>query len=180
MKLKVWITKMKILLIVVAALLVLSEVKCLNYRLNCEFYCKNNKKKLKSWILLASQYFHMPMVYHFDDYEQCMGIYEGQALYCVANTYVKPDASSKLYNYIMEFSANKKQHFRHDKLQRGLCINTCQKVLKKLKRNAEKYFVKIFPMDSKVNFDLTNVRHSINGFMSLNSWYTNSFVTSMP
>lgn len=92
----------------------------------------------------------MPPVYRFDDFEQCMGIYEDKALYCVANTFIKPDATSELYGKIREFSQNKKQYFRHDKLQRGICINTCQKNLQRMKQASEKYFVENFPMDSKV------------------------------
>jgi hypothetical protein len=93
----------------------------------------------------------MPMVYRFDDYEQCMGIYENEALYCVVNTYVKPDYRSELYRYMKDFSKNTKQFFRHDKLQRGLCINSCQQAVIKMGRNSQKYFVRKFPMDSKVS-----------------------------
>lgn len=91
------------------------------------------------------------MIYRFDDYEQCMGIYEEEALYCVVNTYVKPDPRSELYKFMMDFSKNRKQHFRHDKLQRGLCVNTCRSLVQKMGRNAQKYHVSRFPMDSKVS-----------------------------
>lgn len=97
----------------------------------------------------------MPMIYRFDDYEQCMGIYESEALYCVVNSYIKPDAKSELYEFIMDFSKNTKQHFRHDKLQRGLCVNTCQNLLHKMGRNSNKYLVKKFPMNSKVSETVT-------------------------
>lgn len=82
--------------------------------------------------IAASKYFHMPKVYGFDDYDQCMGIHKDKTLYCVVNTYVKPDAESELYGFIRYFSSNKKQHFRLDKLQRGLCMNTYWKTIQRL------------------------------------------------
>lgn len=96
------------------------------------------------------------MIYRFDDYEQCMGNYESEALYCVVNSYIKPDPQSELYKFIMDFSKNKKQHFRHDKLQRGLCVNTCQRLIQKMGRNSNRYLVKKFPMDSKVSGNAVN------------------------
>lgn len=78
-----------------------------------------------------------------------MGIYQKDAIYCVVNTYIKPDDSA-LYKSILEYSKNKKQHFRHDKVTRGLCMNICQRNLKRSAK-AEKYFVEKFPMDSKVS-----------------------------
>lgn len=100
--------------------------------------------------LVASEYYRMPMLYNFDDYEQCMGLFEDEALYCVVNSYIKPDDTSNLYNYMMEFSSNGKQHFRHDKLQRGLCTNTCMKLIDNLRANSEKYYVDEFPLNTKV------------------------------
>jgi hypothetical protein len=93
----------------------------------------------------------MPMVYRFDDYEQCMGIYERDALYCIVNTHLKPEPKSELYRFIKNFSTNTKQFFRHDKLQRGLCVNGCQKAIIKMGKSSQKYFVKKFPMDTKVS-----------------------------
>lgn len=90
------------------------------------------------------------MLYRFDDYEKCFGLYEPAALYCVVNSFIKPDTKSHLYNLIDKFSSNRKQHLRHDKLQRGICINSCMELVQKLGRDADKYFVEEFPMDSKV------------------------------
>lgn len=98
----------------------------------------------------ASQYYQMPAIYRFDDYELCMGINDKNAIYCIVNTYIQPDYNSALYMSILEFSRNKKQHFRHDKLTRGLCMNICQRNLKRSAK-AEKYFVEKFTMDSKVS-----------------------------
>lgn len=93
----------------------------------------------------------MPNLYQFDDFEKCLGdINEKTTLYCVVNSYIKPDANSELYNLIANFSSNRKQHLRHDKLQRGLCLNSCKKVVQSLGDESQKYLVEKFPMDSKV------------------------------
>lgn len=92
----------------------------------------------------------MPSIHRTDEFEQCMEIYENDALYCVVGSYIQPDLSSNLYNFISSYSSNKKQHFRHDKLQRGLCINICSRLITELGNISENYLVKSFPMDSKV------------------------------
>lgn len=107
----------------------------------------------------ASEYYRMPKLYKFDDYEDCMGTYQSEALYCVVNSIIKPDSSSELFNYIKDFSSNKMQHFRHDKLQRGMCVNKCRKLIHKIERDAKNYFVKKFPTDSKVSGDVKVVKY---------------------
>jgi hypothetical protein len=92
----------------------------------------------------------MPPLYRYDDFDECMGVYENKALFCVVKTHLKEDLQSELYKFIKDYSKNRKQHFRHDKLERGLCINDCQEKLKKFGTESEKYFVKKFPMNSKV------------------------------
>ena len=42
----------------------------------------------------------MPPLYKFDDFDECIGLYQSNAAYCVVNTFIKPDNSSELYNYI--------------------------------------------------------------------------------
>lgn len=97
----------------------------------------------------------MPKIFRFDDYDLCMGLYNTKALYCVVNTFIKPDPKSELYEYIKNYSSNKKQHFRHDKLQRGLCVNGCKKVISQMEKKPSDYFVKKFDFDSKVrNFQI--------------------------
>jgi hypothetical protein len=44
----------------------------------------------------------------------------------------------------------KKVHFRHDKLARGVCINTCKKLIENLGSDADKFFVPEFELDYKV------------------------------
>ena len=93
----------------------------------------------------------MPELNKFENYDACMGTFGREAKFCYVKTALKPDKSSKLFNFIEEFSSNKKQHFRHDKLARGICINTCRKIIDDLGQPAaEKYFVEKFDFDYEV------------------------------
>ncbi|CRK96295.1 CLUMA_CG009715, isoform A [Clunio marinus] len=105
-------------------------------------------------------YFKMPLLNKFDDYEGCMKVYNDKAKYCYVRTALKPDPSSKLYNFIWEFSNRKKQHFRHDKLTRGICVNRCMEAIKELGSEAEEFFVENFKLDYKINFDFINYANS--------------------
>lgn len=97
----------------------------------------------------------MPDLFIFDDYEQCMSLEEDRstAAYCVVNAFIKPDDSSILYNYIDEFSKREKQHFRHDKVQRGICVQKCLRLINDLGDSSETFHIEQFAMDSKLTFD---------------------------
>lgn len=99
----------------------------------------------------AADYYRMPKLYQFDDFDKCLATFNAEALYCVANSFIKPDSGSELYRLIKDYSEDKKQHLRHDKLQRGLCISSCEEAVRKLGNDSEKYYVEQFPMDSKVS-----------------------------
>lgn len=92
----------------------------------------------------------MPDVYKFDDFDNCLGVFDTSAVYCVVNSFIRPDLESELYGIIRKFSTKTKQHLRHDKLQRGICFNSCKKLIESIGNESEKYFVDEFPMDSKV------------------------------
>lgn len=120
----------------------------------------------------------MPTLNKFDNYDACIDVYKEKARYCIVRTAIKPDSSSNLYNFIIEFSSRKKQHFRHgkrfetlnlrkdvadhfrsvaslsDKLLRGVCLNTCQKLLTQLDElqsgEAAKFYVPPFDLDYNV------------------------------
>jgi hypothetical protein len=91
----------------------------------------------------------MPALNKFEDYDSCLETYQDKARYCYVKTAIKPD-SSELYTFIKEFSDKKKMHFRHDKLARGVCINSCQELIDGLGSDAEKYFVPYFELDYEV------------------------------
>ena len=108
-----------------------------------------------------TEYFQMPEIYLYDDYEKCMALTvdRGAPVFCVVNTFLKSDSSSELYNYIKEFSMREKQHARHDKLQRGICVQDCLSQIEKFKESGEKFYVKKFPMDSKLTLDQIRYRY---------------------
>lgn len=83
----------------------------------------------------------MPRLNELDNYDECMGVFRESAKYCYVKSIIKPpDYSSDLYNFIVEFSSRTKQHYRHDKLARGICVNKCVKLLESLNDTAESYY----------------------------------------
>jgi hypothetical protein len=103
--------------------------------------------------LTVTEYYKMPDLYEFDAFEKCMqSSDELTPAYCVVNSIVKPD-SSELYNFIHDYSSKEKQHFRHDKLQRGICMRKCLDLIESLGDGAEKFLSEKFPSNSKLNFE---------------------------
>ena len=94
----------------------------------------------------------MPRLNELDDYDECMGVYQEKAKYCYVKSIIKPpDYSSELYNFIVEFSSRSKQHYRHDKLARGICVNKCENLVKSMKDSVENFYQRPFgEVDSKV------------------------------
>lgn len=102
----------------------------------------------------------MPDLYQIDDYEKCLGLQNysesNEALYCLVNTQLKYDDSSELYSYIHEFSMNEKQHFRHDKLQRGICLNKCKIIVESLGEQAIQYVEYDLEVNQRRKIDVIN------------------------
>lgn len=88
----------------------------------------------------AEKYFEMPTLNKFDDYDACMDVYKDKAKYCYVKSVIRPDENSRIYNDIREFSKRKKQHFRHDKLTRGICINKCEKLIRYMGADANSLY----------------------------------------
>lgn len=101
----------------------------------------------------AEQYFKMPELNRFSDYDECMAVFEKEAKYCFVKTAIKPDETSELYRFIRDFSNKKKQHFRHDKLNRGVCLNSCRKIISDIGLESDKYFVPKFSLNYSVIFE---------------------------
>lgn len=97
----------------------------------------------------------MPEMFVFDDFEKCMALSseENSPNYCIVNSQIKPDNASSLYKVIDEFSQKEKQHFRHDKIQRGVCVKDCLNLAQNLRDEAENLFTEKFPMNSKLTLD---------------------------
>lgn len=108
--------------------------------------------------LLGEKYFSMPKINQLDDYDECMDTYMDEAKYCFVKSIIKPpDYPSKVYDFIIEFSSNKKQHFRHDKLARGICLNKCSKLISTLNNSINIYYQPLFNHnESKVRFGCLN------------------------
>lgn len=74
----------------------------------------------------------MPKLYLMDDYDLCLDQPDNLTIYCIATVIIKPNSTLPLWDYIEEFSRNRKKHFRHDRLQRGVCVNKCNGILGEL------------------------------------------------
>jgi hypothetical protein len=111
----------------------------------------------------------MPALFEFDDFDKCLAVsQETSPAFCVVNSFIKPNNSSDLYKFIHEFSLKEKQHFRHDKLQRGICLKDCMEILEKLGNSSEEFYVEKFPMDSKLTLDFVKFQNVDNDRLKLN------------
>lgn len=100
----------------------------------------------------------MPPLNKFEDFDACLQVYGDDAKFCYVRTAIKPNPSSQLYEFMIKFSSNQKQHFRHDKLTRGVCINTCQELLAVLGSSGDEFFVPEFKLDYQVMTKLLLLR----------------------
>lgn len=76
-----------------------------------------------------TEYYKMPKLYLMDDFDLCMDQPENLTVYCIVTVIVKPNQTLPLWEYMDAFSRNRKKHFRHDRLQRAVCVNKCQSLL---------------------------------------------------
>lgn len=83
------------------------------------------KSQFKFWV---TEYYSLPQLYRYDDYDRCL---EENSLYCLVDAVIKPNRSIDLWNVIEKFSNDTKHFFRHDHLQRGVCVNRCKALLGK-------------------------------------------------
>lgn len=79
----------------------------------------------------VTEYYAMPPQYYGHDYTPCM-IEGDDALWCATYSIIKPNRSNPVWNLIEKYSNDTKRQFRHDLLQRGVCINWCLNKLKHL------------------------------------------------
>lgn len=75
----------------------------------------------------------MPELNVYNDYRTCVAAYKDNFRYCVTHVYIQPNRSSELWNYIEKFSSYTYQHYRHDILKRGICMNDCAGTVKSLR-----------------------------------------------
>ncbi|XP_062550044.1 nose resistant to fluoxetine protein 6-like [Armigeres subalbatus] len=95
------------------------------------------------------EYSYMPKLYQYDDYGKCLK--QGSA-YCMVRSLVKPRPSSALWQRIQNFSADVR-HFRHNLLDRGICIDECLRSIGGLSQTQrEELRVASFQVDFKYRF----------------------------
>ncbi|XP_055610840.1 nose resistant to fluoxetine protein 6-like [Uranotaenia lowii] len=99
--------------------------------------------------LELDQYYRMPKLFAYDDYDECLEAYDTpEPVYCVTRSVIKPDNSSSLWRLIRDFSADTYRHFRHDHLDRGLCVERCRRLLSELTNETiQQLYVEKFDID---------------------------------
>ncbi|XP_034114966.2 nose resistant to fluoxetine protein 6 [Drosophila albomicans] len=74
-----------------------------------------------------TQYYEMPQLYDFDDYDRCLQEFPGTvATYCFVRADIEPDSSSAAWRAIEEISKYNRHHFNHRHLYFGLCVHKCE------------------------------------------------------
>lgn len=91
------------------------------------------------------EYRAMPKLFQLDSYDECFSEHEkySSPTYCIADVYIKPNASSRAWSIIEQNSIRWKTHYRHDHMVYGICIQQCKKFLSRFdKATRKEYFVK--------------------------------------
>ncbi|KAM8704392.1 hypothetical protein ACLKA7_008922 [Drosophila subpalustris] len=82
---------------------------------------------VQSFELNMTQYYEMPQLYDFDDYDRCLQEFEGTtATYCFVRADVQPDNTASAWRAIAEISKYDRHHFNHSHLYFGLCMHQCE------------------------------------------------------
>uniref|UniRef100_A0A182IST2 Acyltransferase 3 domain-containing protein n=3 Tax=Anopheles atroparvus TaxID=41427 RepID=A0A182IST2_ANOAO len=106
----------------------------------------------------------MPPLYLYDDYDRCLEEFPVRAIYCLVDSWIVPNETNAIWPVIRHFSADGKRSFRHDRLQRGLCMNRCRQLIGKFDgRTKMKYFLSRFePSDAQeITFDPNTFRGAL-------------------
>uniref|UniRef100_A0A182FHE2 Acyltransferase 3 domain-containing protein n=1 Tax=Anopheles albimanus TaxID=7167 RepID=A0A182FHE2_ANOAL len=104
----------------------------------------------------------MPPLYLYDDYDRCLE--KPGAIYCLVDGWIVPNASNARWTVIRQFSADTKRSFRHDRLQRGLCMDRCHQLLGRFDHRTQmKYFLGRFEPsgDVDITFDPNTFRGAL-------------------
>ncbi|XP_035910415.1 nose resistant to fluoxetine protein 6-like [Anopheles stephensi] len=109
-------------------------------------------------------YYQMPSLYLYDDYDRCLEEFPARATYCLVDSWIVPNDTIPLWTVIEQFSIDTKRSFRHDRIQRGLCMNRCQQLMSKFDRRTQmKYFQSRFETNDsrKITFDPNTFRGAL-------------------
>lgn len=84
-----------------------------------------------------TEYYTLPQLYTFHNFDRCITMTQShpkEADYCVVETEIVPNETSTVWKTILKYSNDTKRHFRHDKLEFGLCRSVCGQLLEKYER----------------------------------------------
>jgi len=106
----------------------------------------------QSYQLNMTEYFKMPNLYDFDDYDHCLREFNELSTYCFVRAEVLPQNNSEAWQAIADISKYTKHHFDHKHLYFGVCVRWCEDELAELDENATKeLFGGILSNNNKVN-----------------------------
>uniref|UniRef100_A0A182P598 Acyltransferase 3 domain-containing protein n=1 Tax=Anopheles epiroticus TaxID=199890 RepID=A0A182P598_9DIPT len=84
-------------------------------------------------LVLVSEYWRMPRVFKYDDYDVCLNDNPTiPSVYCVVKAVVRPDNGSEVWGMIERISANWKVKLNHAHLDRGICVRDCETRLRQM------------------------------------------------
>ncbi|XP_039970460.1 nose resistant to fluoxetine protein 6 [Bactrocera tryoni] len=99
-----------------------------------------------------TEYFKMPNLYDFDDYDRCLEEYKSQQTYCFVRAEVLPQDDSEAWRAITDISKYHKHHFDHRHLYFGLCLRWCEEDLADVKADVVKeLYAGLLTNNSKLN-----------------------------
>ncbi|XP_049542768.1 nose resistant to fluoxetine protein 6-like [Anopheles darlingi] len=107
-------------------------------------------------------YYEMPPLYQYDDYDRCLA--KPGAIYCLVDGWIVPNATNPRWTVIRQFSVDTKRSFRHDRLQRGLCMDRCHQLLGRFDHRTQmKYFLARFEPNGaeEITFDPNTFRGAL-------------------
>ncbi|XP_075145087.1 nose resistant to fluoxetine protein 6 [Haematobia irritans] len=103
-----------------------------------------------------TQYYKMPPLYDFDDYDRCLQEFDQLSHYCFVRADVLADPNAEAWQAIQDVSQYHKHHFDHGHLYFGICVNWCHSQIDVLPRNeADALFAGILMNNTKVNIYLS-------------------------
>ncbi|XP_038121411.1 nose resistant to fluoxetine protein 6 [Culex quinquefasciatus] len=92
----------------------------------------------------------LPDLYRYDNYGQCL---ERGSAFCMVRAVVKPKPLSEVWNRIQNVSADVR-HYRHNLLDRGVCVAECLRSTKGLSRSQrQELLVEPFTVDFNYHFE---------------------------
>ena len=100
-----------------------------------------------------TEYYGMPKLFIYDEFDRCLTEHDENAVYCIVDTVIKPNNSATIWPIIEKYTNDTKRHFRHDRVQRGICMNRCEKLIGRLTKVVQQtYYLHKFNYSAKVSF----------------------------